>query len=116
MSEPNRDDRGQFESEHADEDFLEAVERLAPAGTAEIADTIGVTRQNADHRLRRLEDEGLVSSKTIGNSLAWSLADDEETPRRVDPDDAFWDAEAYAGEAMSASAIDDDLYGETTTE
>lgn len=116
MSEPNRDDRGQFEPEHADEEFLEAVGRLEPAGTREVADAIGVTRQNADQRLRRLEDEGRVTSKKIGNSLAWSLVDDDESPRHVDPDDAFWDAEAYAGEAMSASAVDDVLYGETTTE
>lgn len=114
MSEPNRDDRGQFEPEHSDQEFLEAVARLAPAGTKEIADAVGVTRQNADQRLRRLEDEGHVSSKTIGNSLAWSLM--EDAPSHVDPDDAFWDAEAYAGEAMSATAIDDVLYGGTATE
>lgn len=114
MSGPGRDERGQFESEHADGEFLEAVGQLAPAGTKEIADAVGVTRQNADQRLRRLEDVGLVTSKRIGNSLAWSLAEDETEPDHVDPDDAFWDAETFEGEAMSAGDVDDVIYGETT--
>ena len=116
MSGPERDDRGQFEPEHADEEFLDAVARSEPAGTKEIADALGVTRQNADQRLRRLEEEGRVTSKTIGSSLAWSLAEDEEVPSHVDPDDAFWDAEAYAGEATSAADVDDVLYGGSTAE
>ena len=116
MSGPERDERGQFEPEHADEEFLEAVARTEPASTKEIADAVGVTRQNADQRLRRLEDAGRVTSKKIGNSLAWSLAGDEAETGHVDPEDAFWHAEAYAGEAMSASDVDDVLYGETTTE
>jgi hypothetical protein len=116
MSGPERDDRGQFEPEHADGEFLEAVGRLAPAGTKEVADAVGVTRQNADQRLRRLEDVGQVTSKKIGNSLAWNLSEDEAEPSHVDPEDAFWDADAYDGEARSAGDVDDVLYGGTTTE
>lgn len=116
MSEPNRDDRGQFEPEHPDREFLVVVQRLAPVGTSGVAEAIGVTRQNADHRLRKLEDDGQVTCVKIGNSLVWSIAEDEVPPTHVDPEDAFWDAQAYAGEAMSASAIDDLLYGETKAE
>lgn len=97
---------------HSDEEYLEAVRQHEPAATSEIAETVGVTRQSADYRLRQLEDDGRVVSETIGNSLAWRLGEDETEVRSVNPDDAFWDADAYDGEAMSATAVDDVVYGE----
>lgn len=110
MSENDRNERGHFQPEHADREFLEAVAEHEPAGTAEIAEAVGVTRQNADQRLRRLADTGKVTSKKIGSSLAWSLAEDQSVIGNVDPDDEFWDAATYAGEEMSAEDIDDVLY------
>jgi DNA-binding transcriptional ArsR family regulator len=109
MSEP-------VEERHSDEEYLDAVREHEPAATSEIAEVVGVARQSADYRLRKLEDERKVTSKTIGNSLAWSLADGIGELRGVDPDDGFWDAETYAGEAMSASDIDDVVYGDVGSE
>ena len=109
MSEP-------VEERHSDEEYLDAVHEHEPAATSEIAQAVGVARQSADYRLRKLEDERKVASKKIGNSLAWSLADGAVEIRDVDPDDAFWDAETYAGEAMSASDIDDVVYGDVGSE
>lgn len=96
MSEP-------AEERHSDEEYLDAVRTLEPAGTTDIADAVGVVRQSADYRLRKLEDEGAVTSTKIGNSLAWRLADETATARPINPDDAFWEAESYEGEWMSAS-------------
>ncbi len=110
MSENDRDDRGYFQAEHDDRKYLAAVADREPAGTSEIAEEVGVTRQNADKRLRRLEDQGKVSCKKIGTSLVWSLEEDTHVVQRVDPDDAFWETETYAGEEMSAEDIDDVLY------
>jgi DNA-binding transcriptional ArsR family regulator len=110
MSGNDRDERGHFQPEHDDREFLAAVGSHEPAGTAEIAEAVGVTRQNADQRLRQLEDAGQVTSKKIGNSLAWMLAADHDAVQHVDPDDAFWDAETYEGEPMSAEDVDDILY------
>lgn len=110
MSENDRDDRGYFQAEHPDKEYLAAVAEFEPAGTTEIAKTVGVTRQNADQRLRRLEDEGKVSCKKIGTSLVWSLEEELHVVDHVDPDDAFWEAETYAGEEMSTADIDDVLY------
>lgn len=56
--------------------YLEAVRKHQPASTSKIAEAVGVTRQGADYRLRRLEQEGKVSSTMIGNSLAWTLPQD----------------------------------------
>lgn len=73
-----RDDRGRFQPEHDDEEFLEAVREHEPAGTREVGEAVGVTRQNADQRLRSLEDAGMVHSKKVGRELVWMLADGEE--------------------------------------
>lgn len=56
-----------------EETYLDAVENHSPASTKEVADAVGVTRQGADYRLRQLEEMGKVTSKKIGNSLAWRL-------------------------------------------
>lgn len=111
MSENDRDDRGHFRSEHDDGEYVDVVAERQPAGTAEVADALGVTRQNADKRLRRLEDDGRIASKKIGSSLAWTIDDGRSTVTNVDADDEFWDADTYDGEAMSAEDIDDVLYG-----
>lgn len=104
------------EERHSDEAYLDAVREFEPAATSEIAAAVGVVRQSADYRLRKLEDEGKVTSKKIGNSLAWSLADGAVTVRPVDSDDQFWDAETYQGEAMNASDVDEVIYGDATAE
>jgi len=111
MSENDRDEHGQFQPEHTDREFLDAVADREPAGTTEIAEVIGVTRQNADRRLRQLEADRRVTSKKIGRSIAWSLADSVDDVQQVDEEDDFWDADTFEGEEMSASDIDDVLYG-----
>ncbi|WP_318566920.1 winged helix-turn-helix domain-containing protein [Salinigranum marinum] len=67
-----RNEGGRFEPEHTDEEVLDAVQKHEPAGTKEVADELGIARQSADYRLRRLLDEGRVSKKKVGNSLVWS--------------------------------------------
>lgn len=74
MSESGRDDRGRFTAKHTDEDVLAAVQEHEPAATMEVADELGIERPSADYRLRQLEEQGRATSKKIGNSLAWSLA------------------------------------------
>ena len=111
MSRNERDERGRFRPDHADREFLATVADREPAGTAEIAEAVGVTRQNADQRLRQLADDGTVTSKKIGGTLIWSVTAEGLDVEHVDPDDGFWEAETYAVEEMSATDIDDVLYG-----
>jgi len=68
-----RNEGGQFEPEYTDEEVVEAVAENEPAGTTEVADELGIARQSADYRLRRLLDEERVSKKKVGNSLVWSV-------------------------------------------
>lgn len=56
-----------------EEDYLDAIREHEPAATREVAEAVGVTRQGADWRLRRLEEEGKVRSKLAGNSLVWMI-------------------------------------------
>lgn len=101
---------------HSDEEYLDAVREHQPAATSEVAAAVGVARQSADYRLRQLEDDGKVTSKRIGNSLAWSLPRPVVEPHGVNPEDAFWNAETYEGEATRTSEIDEIVYGEAETE
>lgn len=70
-----RDESGQFEVEHTDDEIIQAVRLNEPAGTQEVADELGIARQSADYRLRKLLNQGRVEKKMIGNSLAWEVSE-----------------------------------------
>lgn len=70
--ERKRDETGQFQSEFDDEYIIEVIGGLQPtAGTSDIAEKLGVTRQSADYRLRKLQEEGRIKSETVGRTLIW---------------------------------------------
>lgn len=73
------EESGQFTPTFSDEDFLDAVRKGDLPSTSEIADTVGCKYRTAYERLNQLEDQGGVTSKKVGNSLVWMLADDGET-------------------------------------
>lgn len=58
---------------HSEEEYLQAIREHAPASTREVAEAVGVTRQGADYRLRKLETDGKVTHKMVGNSLVWMV-------------------------------------------
>ena len=66
-----RNENGRFQPDYSDKEVIEAVQKHSPAGTAEVADELGIARQSADYRLRRLLEEERVSKKKVGNSLVW---------------------------------------------
>nr|EGQ39593.1 MAG: sugar-specific transcriptional regulator TrmB [Candidatus Nanosalinarum sp. J07AB56] len=68
-----RSDSGEWEPTASEEEVLDAVAKHSPAATSEVADEIGLTRQGADARLRRLHDTGAVEKKKIAASLVWFL-------------------------------------------
>jgi len=75
MGDTERGAGGRFQASVSDEELLAAVRAHEPAGTSEVAEEVGVTRQGADRRLRSLRDEGRVNSKKIAKSLVWFDAD-----------------------------------------
>ena len=72
MTNPERDpESGKLTERYSDEDFLEAVSKLEPASTREVAEAVGCSRRNADVRLRKLEEDNEIRMKKVGNSLTW---------------------------------------------
>ena len=49
----------------------QAVYRLTPAGTQEVADLIGLSRQCTDARLRALDYREKIWSKKVGPTMVW---------------------------------------------
>ena len=74
---PDRDEEtGQYTGEFSDADFLNAINAEGDmAGTGEIADHVGCAHDTAYKRLQEMEEQGLVSSKLVGNTLLWRVAD-----------------------------------------
>jgi len=72
---PDRDDEtGRYTGEYSTEDFLEAITAEdGMAGTGDIADQVGCAHDTAYKRLQRMEKQGLVSSRKVGNTLLWSI-------------------------------------------
>lgn len=68
-----RTPEGTYAPTVSDDEIIEAVKENQPAGTAEVGEAVELSRQNADYRLRKLEDQGKVQKKKIGRTLAWSL-------------------------------------------
>ena len=66
----------QADMAHSEETYLDAVRENEPATTQQVADTVGVTRQGADYRLRELREEGLVEGEMLGNTLIWTVIDE----------------------------------------
>jgi predicted transcriptional regulator len=73
MGDRERDESGRYTPTYSDEQILHAVEKHEPAGTSDVAEELGIARQGADYRLRKLKNEGRVSKKKVGNSLVWFI-------------------------------------------
>lgn len=55
----------------SDQEITDAVYRHTPAGTAEIAEVIGQSRQAAEYRLKHLEKSAPIWSKKVGPTRVW---------------------------------------------
>ena len=67
-----------------DTELKTAVKELTPAGTQEVADRVGLSRQAVDNRLQQIEDRYAnpwVWSKKIGPTKVWLHADHVPLPR-----------------------------------
>lgn len=67
MAEPVR---GRFGAV-TDREVMNAVYRCTPAGTSEVADLIGISRQGAEYHLKKLEDREWLWSKKVGPTRVW---------------------------------------------
>lgn len=68
---------GQFTPEVSDENFLDAVDSKGGVTSSDVADAVGCKYRTAHKRLNDLKDEGKVTSRKVGNSFLWMLADEQ---------------------------------------
>ena len=61
--------------EYSDSQFLDAVRERDLPTTGEVARAVGCTQQGAYYRLMKLQDEGRVTSRMVGNARVWSLSE-----------------------------------------
>jgi predicted ArsR family transcriptional regulator len=75
------DETGQFATAYPDSAAVEAITDAGGAATTqEVADSIGCRRETAYKKLVRLENEGRVRSRKVGNARLWTTAEaDAET-------------------------------------
>jgi GTP-sensing pleiotropic transcriptional regulator CodY len=72
------EESGRYTTSYSDSDFTDIIRELGGlSGTSEIADAVGCTRRTAYTRLQSLESEGKVTSRKVGNSLIWTIPDDD---------------------------------------
>ncbi|WP_244605259.1 winged helix-turn-helix domain-containing protein [Halorussus halobius] len=78
---PGRDEEtGRYTGQYSTDDFLHAINAGGGvAGTGEIADHVGCAHDTAYKRLQEMEEEGLVSSRKVGNTLLWEKTGSEES-------------------------------------
>lgn len=73
----NRDEEsGQYTETVTDDEIIAYLSDQNGAGTTDVADHFDYKQPSAYRRLKRLEDEGRVTSRKIGGSLLWSVAED----------------------------------------
>lgn len=68
----NRDeDSGQFTEQYPEKAFLEAVDKLDHATTAQVAEEVGCSYDLAYRRLNSLSEDGELKRIEIGSSFIW---------------------------------------------
>lgn len=75
MSRRRDSETGRYEEVYADEEILDLLKGTR-LGTSEVAEHLNCHRTTAHDKLTQLEQEGLVSSTSVGNTFVWELADE----------------------------------------
>jgi Mn-dependent DtxR family transcriptional regulator len=71
------EESGKYTTTYTDSDFIEAIGNGdGMAATSDVAESVGCSHQTAYERLQRLEEQGEIRSREVGNSLLWSTVDE----------------------------------------
>jgi len=68
-----RDENSRFTASFSDDDLVSFLRDRDDVTSVDVADAFDCTRQNAHYRLSKLRDQGVVSSRKIGNTNVWSV-------------------------------------------
>ena len=74
----NRDeDSGRYTQGATDDELVDYVRESGGVGTSDVAAAFDYERPSAYRRLKSLEEDGRVISRSIGNSLLWEADEDD---------------------------------------
>lgn len=66
---------GEYAETYPLDEFTQALERLGEVGTKRVEQAVGCQYRTAIAKRHDLENQGLATSRTVGNAYLWSLAD-----------------------------------------
>lgn len=72
VNESRDEESGQYTEKYPSSAFVEALDDVGTATTADVADAVGCDQDTAYRRLRTLAEEGRIEQQKVGNSLLWS--------------------------------------------
>jgi len=79
MSRDRDETTGRYSEEYPVDSFIDAIEAEGGiAGTGEIARRVGCVHDTAYKKLRSMDEDGRVKSRKMGNTIAWTLPDDDD--------------------------------------
>ncbi|SIS21712.1 winged helix-turn-helix domain-containing protein [Natronorubrum thiooxidans] len=64
-------DSGDFSTQTSSAKILRVLRQLEPVTTTELAEEIGVHRNTARYRLKKLEEQGKVKKEDFGRTFVW---------------------------------------------
>ncbi|MFC7175395.1 ArsR family transcriptional regulator [Haloplanus litoreus] len=78
MAKDRDEESGRYREVYSVESFLKALRQFdGAAGTQEIADEVGCEYRTAHGKLTDMEQEGVITSRKVGNANLWMLVDDD---------------------------------------
>jgi len=76
MAKDRDEESGQYTETVSDDEILAYLDEEDGAGTTDVADAFDYQQPTAYRRLKRLEEDGLVTSRKVGGSLFWMSNND----------------------------------------
>lgn len=116
MSRDDRGDAGRFTETVTPGDVLDVFDAVeGPVVTSgDVAEALDCSRETARRKLRRLEEDGRLRSRTTAGRVVWWIDGSRYDEHHVDPGDEFWELEpASSGERDVSTSVDEILYGDT---
>lgn len=72
------EESGRYTATVSNAEIVDYVRENDGASTSEVAERFDYERPSAYRRLKALEEEGRVTAREVGNSLLWTLDEDDE--------------------------------------
>lgn len=77
VNESRNGESGQYTTVYEDAEFIQAIrDRGGMASTRQVADAVGCDKDTAYRRLRSLRESDEIESEDIGNTMLWTIEEE----------------------------------------